>query len=198
MPVLPRDGPGPGWALQLPAGDQTGSSASDPEENLSMARALRRYEAGEIDEEQVETETPDVAKAFIRSTLQKADKKYWISLLLIVLIFLAQWRMSDDSTRAVEQSVGRAQTSIAEEYRRLDQQEQLVCEEVSEMMKQPEPSRDEAVGVTRRSPTPRAEPSPTSIAPPAVLPNRNDPCWCGSGRKFKRCHLAETGEQTEP
>ncbi len=24
--------------------------------------------------------------------------------------------------------------------------------------------------------------------PPATLPGRNDPCWCGSGRKFKKCH----------
>lgn len=24
---------------------------------------------------------------------------------------------------------------------------------------------------------------------PAPRPGRNDPCWCGSGRKYKRCHL---------
>ncbi|MEQ1704058.1 MAG: SEC-C metal-binding domain-containing protein, partial [Ilumatobacteraceae bacterium] len=24
--------------------------------------------------------------------------------------------------------------------------------------------------------------------PPAVLPQANDVCWCGSGRKYKRCH----------
>jgi preprotein translocase subunit SecA len=23
------------------------------------------------------------------------------------------------------------------------------------------------------------------------LPGRNDPCWCGSGKKYKNCHLAE-------
>jgi methionyl aminopeptidase len=28
----------------------------------------------------------------------------------------------------------------------------------------------------------------TSTIPPAVLPQTNDPCWCGSGRKYKRCH----------
>jgi hypothetical protein len=22
-------------------------------------------------------------------------------------------------------------------------------------------------------------------------PGRNDPCWCGSGKKYKRCHLDE-------
>ncbi len=24
--------------------------------------------------------------------------------------------------------------------------------------------------------------------PTMVLPKSNDPCWCGSGKKFKRCH----------
>lgn len=23
---------------------------------------------------------------------------------------------------------------------------------------------------------------------PEKLPGRNDPCWCGSGKKFKKCH----------
>jgi methionyl aminopeptidase len=27
-----------------------------------------------------------------------------------------------------------------------------------------------------------------SAQPPAVLPQANEPCWCGSGRKYKRCH----------
>jgi hypothetical protein len=27
------------------------------------------------------------------------------------------------------------------------------------------------------------------VAPPK--PGRNDPCWCGSGKKYKKCHLAE-------
>jgi methionyl aminopeptidase len=27
-----------------------------------------------------------------------------------------------------------------------------------------------------------------SAQPPAVLPQANDTCWCGSGRKYKRCH----------
>ncbi len=26
---------------------------------------------------------------------------------------------------------------------------------------------------------------------PAEKPGRNDPCWCGSGRKYKKCHLVE-------
>lgn len=25
--------------------------------------------------------------------------------------------------------------------------------------------------------------------PPEKLPGRNEPCWCGSGKKYKRCHM---------
>lgn len=28
-------------------------------------------------------------------------------------------------------------------------------------------------------------------APPAVLPMRNDLCWCNSGLKYKKCHLEQ-------
>ncbi|HEY5663352.1 MAG TPA: type I methionyl aminopeptidase [Ilumatobacter sp.] len=28
---------------------------------------------------------------------------------------------------------------------------------------------------------------------PSVLPQANDPCWCGSGRKYKRCHRRSEG-----
>ena len=28
---------------------------------------------------------------------------------------------------------------------------------------------------------------------PAMLPQANDPCWCGSGRKYKRCHKRSEG-----
>ncbi len=26
---------------------------------------------------------------------------------------------------------------------------------------------------------------------PAQKPGRNDPCWCGSGIKYKKCHLSQ-------
>jgi methionyl aminopeptidase len=30
-------------------------------------------------------------------------------------------------------------------------------------------------------------------APPQTLPQANEPCWCGSGRKYKRCHKPTEG-----
>ena len=37
------------------------------------------------------------------------------------------------------------------------------------------------------APTPAAQAAPASTGPKV---GRNDPCWCGSGKKFKRCHGA--------
>ncbi len=36
--------------------------------------------------------------------------------------------------------------------------------------------------------------------PPAAKPGRNDPCWCGSGKKYKKCHLDadEEAARAEP
>jgi hypothetical protein len=33
-----------------------------------------------------------------------------------------------------------------------------------------------------------AEYQPKPAPAPRVLPGRNDPCWCGSGKKYKACH----------
>ena len=35
--------------------------------------------------------------------------------------------------------------------------------------------------------------SPAQESEPERLPGRNEPCWCGSGRKFKACHARSTG-----
>lgn len=163
------------------------------EQSRSMVHALRRYEAGEIDEAQVESATPAEAKALIRSTLKKADKKYWISLLVMMLIFFAQWRLSNDSTKAIERGVDQAQLAIAQEYEQLNQHEQAVCNEISEMMRQADAASDESMDRTKRTPAARAVPPSTSVSPPHVLPNKNDPCWCGSDKKFKRCHRYSPG-----
>ena len=37
------------------------------------------------------------------------------------------------------------------------------------------------------------EPMQTLSDAPVVLPQANDPCWCGSGRKYKRCHKRSEG-----
>ena len=36
--------------------------------------------------------------------------------------------------------------------------------------------------------------SSAAVEPPAVLPQGSDACWCGSGRKYKRCHRPLEGK----
>jgi uncharacterized protein YecA (UPF0149 family) len=33
--------------------------------------------------------------------------------------------------------------------------------------------------------------------PPAVLPGRNEPCWCGSNKKYKACHMQQDEARRE-
>jgi methionyl aminopeptidase len=41
------------------------------------------------------------------------------------------------------------------------------------------------------------DPGEVSTAPVQQL-RANDPCWCGSGRKYKRCHKGTGGPLSEP
>jgi tetratricopeptide (TPR) repeat protein len=55
----------------------------------------------------------------------------------------------------------------------------------------------ELAALTQPSPRPTPKPAPlvavaSAKAPPAqaqARPKRNDPCWCGSGKKYKHCHM---------
>jgi len=40
-------------------------------------------------------------------------------------------------------------------------------------------------------------PFPAAASPPASRPGRNDPCWCGSGKKYKHCHMQEDRRKAE-
>jgi hypothetical protein len=31
--------------------------------------------------------------------------------------------------------------------------------------------------------------STDALPPPTQLPRRSEPCWCGSGKKYKTCHM---------
>lgn len=43
-------------------------------------------------------------------------------------------------------------------------------------------------------PPDRAAEAPVGLSPPGRKPGRNDSCWCGSGKKYKRCHLGADPE----
>jgi uncharacterized protein YecA (UPF0149 family) len=37
--------------------------------------------------------------------------------------------------------------------------------------------------------------TPKDDTTPVISIGRNDLCWCGSGKKYKRCHLEEDGKK---
>jgi len=49
------------------------------------------------------------------------------------------------------------------------------------------PPRDLPAAARRKRPAPLVAPS----EPAERKPGRNDPCWCGSGKKYKHCHLLQ-------
>ena len=40
--------------------------------------------------------------------------------------------------------------------------------------------------------------SSTTLAPPSKLPGPNEPCWCGSGNKYKKCHRGDDSQARAP
>lgn len=43
----------------------------------------------------------------------------------------------------------------------------------------------------KRPPPLKATPPAAKVVKPTAMPNLNDPCWCGSGRKYRRCHRVD-------
>jgi uncharacterized protein YecA (UPF0149 family) len=41
------------------------------------------------------------------------------------------------------------------------------------------------------APAPAPKPAPTPRTPTGEKIGRNDPCYCGSGKKYKKCHLLQ-------
>ncbi|OLC52709.1 MAG: preprotein translocase subunit SecA [Chloroflexi bacterium 13_1_40CM_4_68_4] len=80
-------------------------------------------------------------------------------------------RMFDDLTTRIETGV--AQTILRVTVRTAEQAEQ----------------QEKSGGTTQTTPNaPRPQGNSAPQAPPKGRIGRNDPCWCGSGKKYKKCH----------
>ncbi len=72
-------------------------------------------------------------------------------------------------------------------------------QQFTELAKARREARRDAMGVSRQPSEPTlSEPAPT-VAPAVPVhvtprPGRNDPCWCGSNKKYKKCHLEADDE----
>lgn len=86
-------------------------------------------------------------------------------------------RLRDERADLIGKEMFEEQTLSPEEQRRVDELGELIFAEPHLW--------DDLV-----PPNPPASVAPQGAPPPArERPGRNDPCWCGSGRKYKQCHL---------
>jgi len=60
--------------------------------------------------------------------------------------------------------------------------------------RRPQPAARSTSQDRQMQPAPERPQKPSA---PEQLPGRNDPCWCGSGKKYKHCHLRED-TRTQP
>jgi preprotein translocase subunit SecA len=51
-----------------------------------------------------------------------------------------------------------------------------------------------ATGQAQPQPSEAAAPKPQTVKRDKPKIGRNDPCWCGSGKKYKNCHLRSDEE----
>ncbi len=149
-----------------------------PAEARDLLQALKRYQDGAADEAEVQSHTPAAAVSLVRRAVDNADKKFWITILLTILLYVLSNRSASQDHQQLQQQITQMQ--------KVDEHQLQVEQEIAKMIQEAEHSQPQVVA-TKSSPS-RARPPSTSVVQPEHLPNKNDPCWCGSGRSFKRCH----------
>jgi len=70
------------------------------------------------------------------------------------------------------------------EWGKPEEQAEIVAQ-LERLRAQPESPRRAKSGLTQQP----------QMFPPASKPRRNDPCWCGSGKKYKHCHLVKDSKK---
>ena len=168
------------------------------EEALSLIDVLQRYEQDESSDEEVAAAAPAEVRSFIREVLAKADKKFWIGIILTLLIVIYQKYDSSVSTTAIQNDISRNSevlrqqlNQLSENDQRLSQQLHQLDENHRQLSLQVSDILNELQEEPASCPTARSSPPATSLDPPERLPNKNDPCWCGSQRAYKRCHRSQ-------
>ncbi len=101
---------------------------------------------------------------------------------------------------SVKYSVGvslfRMEVMREEDVRRLEEQRRAEVEAQQKKMRTAHPSSDNAQNAEGQTPavalTNNGESSkPATVKREKPKVGRNDPCWCGSGKKYKQCHQRE-------
>jgi hypothetical protein len=94
-----------------------------PGEANRLADALRRFEEGSADEDEVAEAAPDRVKGFIQKAMGKADKKFWAGALLALLLAVHTERAASESDEQVRDEVRRGNDQFSAQVHHLTQRE---------------------------------------------------------------------------
>ena len=85
----------------------------------------------------------------------------------------------------------RVATAVAEALARFDRARPVTHDRVTVSLSAPPVEPIDALPPWAAPPAAAWPPAPTgrASAPAPAKRDRNDPCWCGSGKKYKKCHL---------
>ena len=94
------------------------------------------------------------------------------------LSFITEENVEDSYKDPERTRVSNRSASILEDYRAWHQQDKLANQEI-EARRVREALKESQRLIYQGQPA----------LPPSKKPGRNEPCWCGSGKKYKKCHL---------
>ncbi len=158
-----------------------------PEEAARFITALRKCERNEIDDDAVVAAAPPAARKWMKDTLKLVVRRdILIPILISVLIAVCGAYLSDVATQQIESAIQHSNASTHQQVKKLDHRVEHLNGLVKIMLKEVE--QENGQSISPKISSSRAQPPMTSGSPPDTTPNRNAACWCGSGRKFKRCH----------
>lgn len=134
-----------------------------PRERLvQLTDVIRAHLDGVATEEETLEAASEDAQPWLRQAIEKHHLRFIYQILLLIL------------------AITGGQSGLAHDVSAADR---LLHKAVEKLLDEtPPPSRP---------PPSRARPPETAIKRPEKLPHLNDPCWCGSGRRYRRCHRLE-------
>jgi preprotein translocase subunit SecA len=152
------------------------------------------------------TDVPDTEKKQIEEKIAKADSGYMMTLRRVILQSMDMYWVEHlevmDYMRSSVNLRAYGQRDPLVEYKReglklFKEMEIAIGQEILKLIPQIQPSikffdatikltetMEDAEGLTAEAP----KASEAHRAPDGSKIGRNDPCWCGSGKKYKNCH----------
>jgi hypothetical protein len=188
---IARDRSLPNYPRATAAEIAVAAAGDDLIERSKVAEALREMLAEYVSRGATEdVEDAEMATSLVSSLADLADP---LARELIAAAFQAEivdgWVISEED---VEESYARGGMPSGGQWPWLHDYERDYEEHQAWLRRKAEPRPEPRDDATRL-------PEPARPTPPTVTPiknatprtGRNDPCWCGSGKKYKKCHLAQ-------